>query len=78
MDAAANNTENMALIKQNNPAAFEKVREIWRSPLIPSDPIVWRKDLPDATKTKIRDFFLTYGTEKSTVTWPRKRKSWPG
>lgn len=66
VDAAANNTENMALIKQNNPAAFEKVREIWRSPLIPSDPIVWRKDLPDATKTKIRDFFLTYGTEKST------------
>lgn len=66
VDAAANNTENMALIKQNQPAAFEKIREIWRSPLIPSDPIVWRKDLPEAEKAKIKDFFLTYGTDKST------------
>jgi phosphonate transport system substrate-binding protein len=66
VDAAANNTENMALIKQNQPKAFENIREVWRSPLIPSDPIVWRKDLPEETKTKIRDFFLTYGTDKST------------
>lgn len=66
LDAAANNTENIALIKQNKPDAYANIREIWRSPLIPSDPIVWRKDLPDATKTKIREFFLTYGTDKST------------
>ena len=32
----------------------------------PSDPIVWRKDLSDADKTKIKEFFLTYGTDKST------------
>ncbi|MET0172544.1 phosphonate ABC transporter substrate-binding protein [Agrobacterium vaccinii] len=66
LDAAANNTENMALIKQNKPDAFANIREVWRSPLIPSDPIVWRKDLPDATKEKLREFFLTYGTDKST------------
>lgn len=66
LDAAANNTESLALIEQNQPAAFAKVREIWRSPLIPSDPIVWREDLDAATKAKIRDFFLTYGTDKST------------
>lgn len=65
VDAAANNTENMALIKQNNPKAFEKIREIWRSPLIPADPIVWRKDLPEEAKAKIRDFFLTFGTAES-------------
>lgn len=65
VDAAANNTESMALIKQNQPAAFARIREIWRSPLIPSDPIVWRKDLDAATKEKIRSFFLTYGTDKS-------------
>ena len=66
VDAAANNTENMALIKQNQPKAFENIREIWRSPLIPSDPIVWRKELSEGDKEKIRDFFLTYGTERST------------
>ncbi|PZP53853.1 MAG: phosphonate ABC transporter substrate-binding protein [Agrobacterium fabrum] len=65
VDAAANNTENMALIEQNNPKAFANIREIWRSPLIPADPIVWRKDLSEEAKTKIRDFFLTFGTDKS-------------
>jgi phosphonate transport system substrate-binding protein len=65
VDAAANNTENMALIKQNQPKAFDNIREIWRSPLIPSDPLVWRKDVPEEQKAKIRDFFLTYGTPKS-------------
>jgi phosphonate transport system substrate-binding protein len=65
LDAATNNTENLAIMEKNNPAAFAKVKVIWKSPLIPSDPIVWRKDLPDATKQKIKDFFMTYGTDKS-------------
>lgn len=66
VDAAANNTENLALIERNNPAAFAKIRVIWTSPLIPSDPIVWSKDLPEETRAKLRDFFLTYGTDQST------------
>ncbi|MBS3650559.1 phosphonate ABC transporter substrate-binding protein [Pseudaminobacter sp. 19-2017] len=65
LDAAANNTENLTLLEKNNPAAFAKVKVIWKSPLIPSDPIVWRKDLPEETKAKIKDFFLTYGTDQS-------------
>jgi phosphonate transport system substrate-binding protein len=65
VDAAANNTENMALIEKNKPDAFANIREIWRSPLIPSDPIVWRKDLPEDAKVKLRDFFLAYGTASS-------------
>lgn len=65
LDAATNNTENLAIMEKNNPAAFAKVKVIWKSPLIPSDPIVWRKDLSDATKQKIKNFFMTYGTEKS-------------
>ncbi|TKT74656.1 phosphonate ABC transporter substrate-binding protein [Aquamicrobium sp. LC103] len=65
VDAATNNTENLALIEQNNPAAFEKIKVIWKSPLIPSDPIVWRKDLPEDAKDKLKTFFLTYGTDQS-------------
>lgn len=65
VDAATNNTESLALIKQNNPDAYANIREIWRSPLIPSDPIVWRTDLADETKETIREFFLTFGTEES-------------
>ncbi|GGD97737.1 phosphonate ABC transporter substrate-binding protein [Aureimonas endophytica] len=65
VDAAANNTENLAKIEKNAPEAFKKIKVIWKSPLIPSDPIVWRKDLSAATKEKLKTFFLTYGTEKS-------------
>ena len=66
VDVAANNTENLARIEANNPKAFEQIKVIWRSPLIPADPIVWRTDLPQETKDKIKTFFLTYGTEDTT------------
>ena len=65
VDAATNNTENLRRIEQNDPAAFEKIKVIWKSPLIPSDPIVWRSDLDAETKEKLKNFFLTYGTDQS-------------
>lgn len=73
VDAATNNTESVERIKQNFPAKYEELRAIWISPLIASDPIVWRKDLPADAKAKIKDFFLSYGTtgiesEKKTLT----------
>ena len=61
VDVATNNTENWHRFAQTHPEQIAQVREIWRSPLIPSDPIVWRKDLDDATKTKVRTFLLDYG-----------------
>jgi phosphonate transport system substrate-binding protein len=61
VDVATNNTENMDRFALTNPERVKDVREIWRSPLIPSDPIVWRKDLDPAVKAKIRDFMLGYG-----------------
>jgi phosphonate transport system substrate-binding protein len=36
---------------------------IWKSPLIPSDPIVWRKDLSDGDKKVLKAFFTSYGTD---------------
>ncbi len=66
LDAAANNTENLTLMEKNTPDAFAKVKVIWKSPLIPSDPLVWRKDLPEDVKEKIKTFVLTYGTDQST------------
>ncbi|WP_108660342.1 phosphonate ABC transporter substrate-binding protein [Acuticoccus kandeliae] len=65
VDAASNNTENLARIEQNSPKAFENIKIIWKSPLIPADPIVWNKDLSDETKEKLRSFFLTFGTPES-------------
>lgn len=63
VDVATNNTENTHRFGQTHPEQLKQVREIWRSPLIPSDPIVWRKDLDDATKAKVREFLLAYGKD---------------
>src|SRR5262249_1293029 len=43
------------------------LKVIWKSPLIPSDLIVWRKDLPAETKTKLKTFFLDYGVKGKDV-----------
>ncbi len=74
VDAATNNTENLRRIEENDPAAFEKIKVIWKSPLIPSDPIVWRSDLAPETKGKLKDFFLTYGTEASSGDMAEERE----
>jgi phosphonate transport system substrate-binding protein len=61
VDVATFNTEGMDRLKQTNPEKAAQLKVIWKSPLIPADPIVWRKNLPEATKAKIRTFFETYG-----------------
>jgi phosphonate transport system substrate-binding protein len=82
VDVATNNTENMERLQKTQPAKAADVKAIWKSPLIPSDPIVWRKDLSDADKKKIKTFFLAYGTkdeaEKKVLTalqWAPFRES---
>jgi phosphonate transport system substrate-binding protein len=57
---AANNTEEMDKLEKTRPDLFKQVRVIWKSPLIPSDPFVWRKDLDPAVKEKVRTFVLNY------------------
>lgn len=65
VDAATNNTasmERMAML--DTPIAkrtLASVEIIWRSPRIPEDPMVWRKDLDPALKKKIADFMFSYG-----------------
>ena len=61
--AAANNNENLERLKKTSPDKAAQIRVIWTSPLIPSDPIVWRKDLDADLKKKISDFMLSYGTK---------------
>ena len=61
VDIATNNTESIDRLKVSNPEKAALIKEIWRSPLIPADPIVWRKNLPDDAKEKFTEFFNTYG-----------------
>ena len=60
VDVATNNSETLAKLDKTLPEKIKDIRVIWTSPLIASDPIVWRKDLPEATKTKLKNFFLNY------------------
>jgi phosphonate transport system substrate-binding protein len=50
----------MDKLEKTRPDLFKQVRVIWKSPLIPSDPFVWRKDLDPAVKEKVRTFVLNY------------------
>ena len=62
VDVATNNTESIyARLQKNNLKAFKNIKEIWRSPLIPSDPMVWRKNLSAEVKQKIYFFIMQYG-----------------
>ena len=61
VDVATNNSETLAKLEKTQPEKIKEIRVVWTSPLIASDPIVWRKDLPEATKAKLKNFFMTYG-----------------
>lgn len=60
VDVATNNSENLDKIKQRQPEKFKDIKVVWTSPLIPLDPMVWHKELPQATKDKIKTFFVNY------------------
>jgi phosphonate transport system substrate-binding protein len=63
VDVATNNNESLDRLKQTSPDRAAMVREIWRSPLIASDPLVWRADLPADIKEKVKGFFVKYGKD---------------
>jgi phosphonate transport system substrate-binding protein len=69
VDVATNNSENLEKIEQRFPEKFKEIKIIWTSPLIPLDPMVMRKDVPEALKTKIKNFFYNYGKNN-----PRERE----
>jgi len=60
VDVATNNTEDVGRLETAKPDLYQQLRIVWKSPLIPSDPFVWRKDLDPAVKAKLRSFVLDY------------------
>lgn len=62
IDVATNNTEQMFVFRNRMPERYDEIRVLWQSPLIPSDPIVWRKDIDAELKARLKDFFVAYGS----------------
>jgi phosphonate transport system substrate-binding protein len=63
VDVATNNSESMSRLQETDAEAFEQVQIIWTSPLIPSDPIAYKSDLPECLKEQFQDFFYTIDDE---------------
>src|SRR5262245_17320532 len=61
VDAATNNSEDLQRLESTAPDARKQIKTIWTSPIIPLDPLVWRKDLDAGVKTKLYTFLLGYG-----------------
>jgi len=64
VDVATSNSEMTEKMREKSPEKMEQIRILWTSPLIPRDPLVWRKDLPAGMKKKIQDFMVAYGKDE--------------
>jgi phosphonate transport system substrate-binding protein len=63
VDVATSNSEMTEKMKEKSPEKMAQIRILWTSPLIPRDPLVWRKDLPADVKKKVQDFMVGYGKD---------------
>lgn len=63
IDVATVASDGVDRMKEKMPQKAADLRVVWRSPLIPSDPLVWRRDLDAGTKQKLKDFLLGYGKD---------------
>lgn len=73
LPVATNNTTSLQVLGKDHPELLKTVRVIWTSPVLPEDPIIWRKDLDPEKKEKIRNFFLHYGRQGDTAQQERER-----
>lgn len=67
VDIGTFNSEGMERLEVTAPDKAALLKVIWTSPLIPSDPMVWRKNLSADDKAKLREFFMTYGETPEEV-----------
>lgn len=60
-DAAIVDSTVLERIKARTPDVAARVTVIWRTPLLPNDPLVWRRDLDPGVKAQVRSFLEGYG-----------------
>ena len=77
VDVATFNTEDYEKMEHSQPELVKNIRVIWKSPLIPADPFVLRKDLPADLKAKVKDFMLSYAKGEKAAEQREKIKMLP-
>ncbi|SDL85394.1 phosphonate ABC transporter, permease protein PhnE [Maricaulis salignorans] len=61
IDVGTNNTTSLTVLHGSRPEIAERIRVIWTSPSIGTDPIIWRNDLDEEAKLRLQSFFMNYG-----------------
>ena len=61
IDFATANNEALARLAANRPELAASLRVVWKSPLIPNDPLIWRGSLSDSLKSRIKTAILDLG-----------------
>lgn len=61
VDAAVHSSDVLERIQKRSPEVAANLRQVWKSPLIPSDPLVRRTDLHPELKQRLAAFFQRYG-----------------
>ena len=61
VDAATVSSKVLLHLARTRPDRVAAVRELWRSPPIPADPLLWDRDLPEPLRARILAFFLQLG-----------------
>lgn len=74
IDAGTNNTTSLAAIRRSRPEIEGQLRELWRSPLLGSDVVTYRKDLDPKIKAKLQNFFINYGRKGSPEQQKREQE----
>jgi phosphonate transport system substrate-binding protein len=64
-DVATNSSEFIEKMQTERPLDARKIKVIWKSPLLPNDPVILRNDLPENIKNKIEKFFIQFGKNNS-------------
>jgi len=67
VDVATNNSVNLQRFGKSYPDKRNQLKVVWTSPLIPSDALVWRADLSEKLKGKVRDMLLAYAVKGQNV-----------
>lgn len=65
VDAAAVDSKVLRRLADSHPNEAGKLRELWRSSLIPSDTLCWRRTLPDDVRARIAEWFFVYGRDEA-------------
>ncbi|GAA5784830.1 hypothetical protein GCM10007860_17550 [Chitiniphilus shinanonensis] len=76
VDVAVSNTDDLPKLAEKYPRDYQQLRVLWQSPPFSYDPLVIRRELPAATRSRIASFFLDYGRNGPDATRAKEKLYW--